>query len=225
MRFDINCRAQNGERVNVEMSFNPAPFEPVRLEFYTGKLFIGQDISGTEKTYDDLKETYQIAILANEKFFRDEVFFHSFEYYDPVNQVSLNGRTRIITLELAKVEKIVEKPTAEMNIHELWAIFFEYLTDKSKRGKINEILEHEEGIAMASEVLMTISKDEIEQARLLSELKYELDTKSRIVHAKREGHREGHEEGRKEGEQKRNEYVLELIKQGFSLEEIKQQLQ
>jgi predicted transposase/invertase (TIGR01784 family) len=183
MRFDINCRAENGERVNVEMSFNPAPFEPVRLEFYTGKLFVGQNISGTEKTYDDLKETYQISILANEKFFKDEVFFHSFEYYDPVNKVSLNGRTRIITLELAKVEKIVEKPTEEMSVHELWAVFFEYLTDKDKRCKINEILEQEEGIAMASEVLMTISKNEIEQARLLSELKYELDTKSRIVHA------------------------------------------
>jgi hypothetical protein len=33
---------------------------------------------------------------------------------------------------------------------------------------------------MASEVLMTISRDEIERARLLSEYKYELDTQSRI---------------------------------------------
>jgi hypothetical protein len=31
IRFDINCRAENGELVNVEMSLNPDPFEPVRL--------------------------------------------------------------------------------------------------------------------------------------------------------------------------------------------------
>jgi hypothetical protein len=29
------------------MSLNPDPFEPVRLEFYAGKLFTGQDIRGT----------------------------------------------------------------------------------------------------------------------------------------------------------------------------------
>ncbi|MCL2130332.1 MAG: hypothetical protein FWH35_08270, partial [Treponema sp.] len=35
---------------------------------------------------------------------------------------------------------------------ESWAVYFRYLTDKGKRYKINEILEHEEGIAMASDV-------------------------------------------------------------------------
>jgi predicted transposase/invertase (TIGR01784 family) len=69
-------------------------------------------------------------------------------------------------------------------------VYFRYLTDRSKRSKINEIIAAEEGIAMASEVLMTISKDEIEQARLMSEWKYEMDTQSRLVEAKREGIRE-----------------------------------
>ncbi|GHV93526.1 hypothetical protein AGMMS50268_40290 [Spirochaetia bacterium] len=58
IRFDINCRVNDGRLVNVEMSLNPDPFEPVRLEFHIGKLFIGQDIrgqdeQGNEKTYDD----------------------------------------------------------------------------------------------------------------------------------------------------------------------------
>ena len=46
---------------------------------------------------------------------------------------------------------------------------------------------------MASEVLINVSRDEIERARLLSELKYELDTQSNLVHAKREGLKEGRE--------------------------------
>jgi len=193
MRFDINCRAENGELVNVEMSLNPDPFEPVRLEFHAGKLFIGQDIRGSDKSYNDLKQAYQIAILVKERFFPDEVFFHTFEYYDPICKVSLNGRCRIITLELSKLESIINKDTEKMNTQELWGIFFKYLTDKTKRRKINEILEHEEGIAMASEVLMTISKDEVERARLMSEYKYQLDTQSKLVHARREGRAEERE--------------------------------
>jgi hypothetical protein len=40
---------------------------------------------------------------------------------------------------------------------------------------------------MAGEVLLTISKDEVERARLLSEYKYIVDTQSKVVQAKREG--------------------------------------
>ena len=52
---------------------------------------------------------------------------------------------------------------------------------------------------MASEVLQSISKDEVERARLMSEYKYVVDTQSKVVHAKREGLKEGRKEGLKEG--------------------------
>ena len=51
---------------------------------------------------------------------------------------------------------------------------------------------------MASKVLITISKDEVERARLMSEYKYELDTQSKMVQAKRDGVDEGRKEGRKQ---------------------------
>jgi hypothetical protein len=35
-------------------------------------------------------------------------------------------------------------------------------------------------------MLITISKDEVERARLMSEYKYEVDTRSKVVQAKRE---------------------------------------
>jgi hypothetical protein len=138
--------------------------------------------------------------------------FCNFEYYDPKRLVSLNGRSRILTLELSKLEEVVKKPTGEMSSQELWAVYFKYLRDSSMRGKINEILEQEEGIAMASEVLLNISKDEVERARLMSEYKYELDMQSMFV----DGKRQGREEGREEGEKK----IIELLKSGKSPEEI-----
>jgi len=213
IRFDVHCRAETGELIDVEMSFNPDPFEPIRLEFYAGKLFTGQDIKGAKKNYDDLKQAYQIAILDKERFFEDEEFSHSFEYYDPIHGVSLNGKSRIITLELSKLEEIVEKSTDEMSAQEYWAVFFRYLTDKSKRWKINKIIEREDGIAMASEVLKSISKDEIERARLMSEYKYELDLQSKLVTAERKGIQEG------------QNYVLELMAQGLSYEEIRKKIE
>jgi predicted transposase/invertase (TIGR01784 family) len=51
---------------------------------------------------------------------------------------------------------------------------------------------------MASEVLMTISKDEAERARLMSEFKFQMDTQSKIGYARREGRQEGRQEGQQE---------------------------
>jgi hypothetical protein len=195
IRYDINCRVQDGELIEVEMSLNPDPFEPIRMEFLIGKLFTGQDIrgkdvDGIEKSFSRLKRSYQIVFLVKSRFFDDESFFHKFEYYDSERNMPLNGRTRIITLELSKLDKVLEKPIAGMTASEHWAVFFRYLTDKSKREKINEILEQEEGIAMASEVLMTISKDEVERHRLMDEYMGQLDAQSKIGYAKRETKRE-----------------------------------
>jgi hypothetical protein len=50
-----------------------------------------------------------------------------FEYYDPVNNVSLNGKTRIIFMELVKAAKVIEKSVTEMSEAEAWASFFEQL--------------------------------------------------------------------------------------------------
>jgi predicted transposase/invertase (TIGR01784 family) len=222
IRFDISCKAADGELVNVEMSLNPDAYEPVRLEFHAGKLFTGQDIRGADKSYDDLKAAYQIAILGKEKFFADEEFLHQFEYYDPERRIPLGGRSRIITMELSKLDRVIEKPAGVMTASEHWGIFFRYLTDKSKREKINEVLEYEEGIAMAGEVLLRISRDEAERARLASEYKYVVDTQSKVVQAKREGRQEGRQEVARQLKKRGvpAEYIAEDT--GLSIKEIEE---
>jgi hypothetical protein len=152
------------------------------------------------------------------------VFLHTFEYYDPVHKVSFNGKSKIITLELSKLEKIVEKPIESMSVQEYWGIFFRYLTDKSKRCKINEIIDKEEGIAMASEVLQEFTKDEIEYFHKISKEKYELDMQSRRVtamrEARQEGRQEGIQEGLEKGTQKGMNKIIDLLKSGKSPEDI-----
>jgi predicted transposase/invertase (TIGR01784 family) len=190
IRYDINCKFDNGELCNIEMTLNPDTYEPVRLEYYSSKLFIGQDIRGQYKTYNDLKNSYQIALLVNAPMFKDNVFVHNFKHYDEENGISLGGRSHIITIELSKLEQIALKPVSEMTALERWAVFFKYTPDKDKREMVNRIIECEEGIAMAGQVMMSISKDEIERARLNSEYKFEVDLQSKMVEASRAKQRE-----------------------------------
>jgi predicted transposase/invertase (TIGR01784 family) len=217
IRFDISCKAEKGEPINVEMTMYPDDFEPVRLEFYAGRLFTGQDVRGKDKTFDDLKPAYQISFLVKKSFFDDEEIIHHFEYYDSKNKVSLGGRSRIIKVELNKLEKTVLKPVENMTAQERWSVFFRYITDTTKRRKINQIVEAEEGIAMACQVLRTVSKDEAERARLLSEYKFEVDNQSKMVQAKRVGLAEGRVKGLAEGRAE----ILNLLDSGKSIEEIK----
>ena len=220
IRFDINCRTEDGERIGVEMSLSPTAFEPARLEYYAARLFGAQDIKGAGRTYSDLKRTCQIAILAERSFFPDGDFLHSFEYYDPERGVPLGGRSRIFTLELSKLGSVAEKPAWEMSNRERWAVFFRYLTDSGMRRKINEILALEEGIAMAGRVLQTISRDETERARLESELKNNLDWQNGINLARREGRTEGEMIGERKSEQR----ILAFLDKGYTAEDIRREL-
>jgi len=195
IRYDIVCKTEMGELVNVEMSFNPNACEPVRLEYHTARLFVGQDVHGKDKYYNDLKKCYQITILAKTKFFPDKNLTHTFLYYDPDACVSLDGNTRIITVELEKTKPIIDKPVEDMTNAELWAVFFQYLTDEKKRGKIIEIINHAEGIAMAVETLGTFTQDEIEYIRQSTLIKSELDWRTGMRDAERKGHDEGLREG------------------------------
>jgi len=114
IRFDLSCRSDKGDLINIEMSLRPDPCEQVRLEYYAGKLFTRQDIRGIEKDYSHLKHAYQIAILANGRFFGDKELVHRFGYYDREQDVSLGGRSQIITLELKKAELVIAKPVEEI---------------------------------------------------------------------------------------------------------------
>ena len=69
--------------------------------------------------------------------FNDDEIVHCFEYYDSERQMSLGGRSRIITVELRKLDKIIEKPVEQMTAQECWAVFFRYITDTTKRQTIS----------------------------------------------------------------------------------------
>jgi hypothetical protein len=104
------------------------------------------------------------------------------------------------TVELGKVGRLLKaKPPEEMTPVERWAIFMRYSTDVTKRDLMNRILCLEGGINMAANVLVTITKDDVERARLFSEYKYALDRQSEMVEARRSGEARGRRRGLAQG--------------------------
>ena len=73
---------------------------------------------------------------------------------------------------------MLDKLVAELTDIECWLLFFKYAADKSKREMLNKIMEREEGVSMATQILQTISKDERERSLYQSHLIYELDQRS-----------------------------------------------
>jgi predicted transposase/invertase (TIGR01784 family) len=199
IRYDIRARFNDGELANIEITVSPRTFEKPRLEYHLARLFSAQEIQGSEKDYGDLRRTYQISFIVERRLFRDAAFVHNFVYYDRENEIALDGRTSIIVVELQKIESVAGKPVAAMSAQERWAVFFRYCADAEKRVLVNSILAEEEGISMAAEVLLTISKDEEERARLENRLKSQLDWQSEMSDARREGIAEGEEKGQQKG--------------------------
>lgn len=88
-----------------------------------------------------------------------------------------------------------------------------YSKDTGMRDKISKISGQEEGIAMANGMLLDISRDADQRARLESEFKGQMDMQSKLGYAKQEGR-----------EEKRME-VLDFIARGYTTEEIKKRLE
>ncbi|MDR1933273.1 MAG: Rpn family recombination-promoting nuclease/putative transposase [Spirochaetales bacterium] len=216
IRYDIRVKLDKGELANVEMTLFPRKFEPLRLEYYTARLFSGQEIRGSDKSFGELTHTYQISLIRSRRIFPDQALVHHFEYYDRELGVNLGGQTKIIVVELEKAVDIAGKPVAELSREEMWALFFRYAKDRERRALVNELLRREEGIAMAGEVLLTVSRDEIERARLDSEYEGRLDRQAERADARQEGWKERDEKALQE----KLESGRKMKKDGLSPEQI-----
>jgi len=174
-RFDIRARFQNGEQGIIEVEWGKKDNFKKRSQLIISKAYSEQDISN--KTYNDLKRCYLICIVDHTLFEGDEEYFRDGMFRD-ANGNPITDDQIIIFLELSKIGKLLDKPVAELTDIECWLLFFKYAADKSKREMLNKIMEREEGVSMATQILQTISKDERERSLYQSHLIYELDQRS-----------------------------------------------
>ncbi|AEF86477.1 hypothetical protein TREPR_3299 [Treponema primitia ZAS-2] len=191
IRYDIAVKFNDGSLGDIEMTLYPDTHEHLRQEYYLARLFTTQDIKGIEHHYKDLQPAWQISILGK-NIHNDQALVHRFRYYDQENNLSFNGLTAIINIELKKAEQFLDKPIPAMTPIERWSVFFQYALDPERLDLINEILNYDEGVAMATAELLTVSEDERERARIEHELKNQLDWQSGMTNARLEGEDTGY---------------------------------
>lgn len=206
--MDLNCRFNDGDQANIEIQVRNRGNMGVRAEYHVCKLHGGQAIKGA--TYDDLHDTYQITIADYTVFPEDNLFFDEFVYRSKSGRTIKDGRTKIFFIELTKLQGILDKPEEQLTRPEMWALYFKYVDDTRKRDKINRMIAKEEGLAMASDMLRKLAKDDAARVTLLSLEKAQLDQSDLIYQARKEGIQEGSKE-------KEIEMIHALNKQGVDL--------
>jgi predicted transposase/invertase (TIGR01784 family) len=186
--FDIRAKFNNGEQAIIEMQISGESDFKKRSQFIISKAYTSQPIAGLD--YNALKKCYLIC-LTNFVLFKDKTeFVNDYMYRDKAGN-NLSDDTTIMFIELPKIDRILDKPVSEMTNLEMWTIFFRYVTDKSKRKMLNQIINRKDGIKMATSVLNEISRDEQERAQYESELIYAMDVQSGMNRSRREGLEEG----------------------------------
>jgi predicted transposase/invertase (TIGR01784 family) len=224
-RYDISVRFNDGELADIELTVNPKPDENLRMEYYVSRLFVSQEIRGKDRFFKDLKPTYSLSIISSRAVFKDKAWAHRFVYYDPVQKITLDGRTAILAVELEKLDEVVKKTPEDMSRQERWAVYFGYYKDTGKQGLLREIEALEEGIKMAETVVEGFTQTELENLRQISLHKAQMDWQYELYDAKQEGIAEGEARGEARGEVKGKavgqKELIELWKSGKSLEEAK----
>jgi predicted transposase/invertase (TIGR01784 family) len=92
----------------------------------------------------------------------------------------------------------------------MWGIFFGHGNEPEYRGLLNKMIPVKGEIKMASELLMSISKDEIERAHYRSRKMFQMDIEHDRAVNRNEGRIEGLIEGRNERSQEIAQNLLSI---------------
>jgi predicted transposase/invertase (TIGR01784 family) len=205
--FDIHVGFDEDDEADIEMQMVLSDNMINRSEYNTAKLFSSQNIKG--KPYTALKKVYSVIIMNFTLFVGQPKFFDEYMYRNPEGKI-LSGNTKIIYIELTKLDEVEKKAVSEMTKIEKWALFLKYVNQKGKQDLIQSIINSEEGIRMGAEVLETISKDREEFSRYFHYLKAEIDRESQLIYAHQQGMEKGMQQGMEKG---KTEAAISIIKE------------
>ena len=215
-RLDVNCVIDDGDQVDVEMqaSRRVELTDDEHRSFVNKSIYYLTDLHSSQKSkgvrYRDMVRTYQVTFCDHNVFETWPDFISRFSLRRDTGE-QLSDQINIAVIELNKLNKLLNKPVEEMALLEEWSIFFKYAPDPKHRDLINNVINKNKGIAMAATLLMEISKDEHERARLRSRKMAETDRISDLLTAEARGEARGKEENQKETLEK----LEKLAKQGL----------
>jgi predicted transposase/invertase (TIGR01784 family) len=143
-----------------------------RAVYYLCDLHASQKGRGT--AYSKLMRSYQIMFCGFTVFPNQENFLDRYNFRNK-DGVPLSDAVGIVFVELSKLGAIMAKPVEEMTGAEMWSVFFGHANEPKYRDILHRLIETKEEIKVASELLINISKDEIERAHYRSRKMYLMD--------------------------------------------------
>jgi predicted transposase/invertase (TIGR01784 family) len=137
-------KTQDNEEIIVEMQMENSDNFIKRSEYIASKLYSSQDLKG--KYYDELNNVAIVGVL-NFTLFNNhpEKFNFCFRYTEKDEKFELSDHIESRFVELTKLTKLLEKPVDQLTKKEMWALFFRYAADSSKKDLIKTIIQKEEG--------------------------------------------------------------------------------
>jgi len=184
-RFDVNCKIDDGSQINLEMQASRMKEDlggehrnlKGKIIYYLTDLHSSQPARGLRR-YDYLAKTYQITFCSYTVFPNLPNYVNSFSMRHDVTGELFSNAIQVSFIELSKLNDILKKPVVEMTALDKWAVFFQYASDPNYRRTVNQVIESEEVLTVAGNLLMNFSKDEVERAILRSRRKYQTDYQS-----------------------------------------------
>ena len=193
-RFDVNCKIDDGSQVNLEMQASRMEEDQGgkhdnlkgRSIYFLCDLHSSQPAKGQQR-YDRLVRTYQVTFCSYTVFQHRKEYMNSFSMRHDVDNELLHNAIQAVIVELSKLEEVVKKSVEAMTDLEKFSVFFEYADNPTYRDTVNKVIESEEVLTVASNLLMNISQDERERAIFRSRKKYQMDIASDIATAEDRG--------------------------------------
>lgn len=197
-RFDVNCKIDDGSQVNLEMQASYIIEELNHLfknvkgksVYYLTDLHSSQPAKGLRR-YDKLARTYQITFCSYTIFPNTRDYVNSFSLRNDATGELLTDAITLTFVELSKLDEILKKPVSDMTGLEKWSVFFRCAPDSKHREIVNKVIESEEELQVAGNLLMSISQNERERAIYRSRRKFQTDMQSNLATAEDNGRAEG----------------------------------
>jgi len=200
--LDVKVKTASGKIINIEIQVNPQNYIGKRISFYKSRL-IAQQI-GEREEYKKIQKVICILITSFPLFPKKKDYLNNFYFYNPKNNLLFEDiPEEIITLEIPKLPEYNDGSTLYNWLHFL---------KSSTREDFEMVAERNPEIRKAVNTLYHLSTDEQKRMEYTARLIAKLDKNSQLS------------EARDEGRAQEREYILKLLDQGLSPEEIKQRL-
>ncbi len=230
-RFDVNCKIDDGSQVNLEMQASRIVEDldgqhrnlKGKSVYYLTDLHSSQPAKG-QRRYDRLARSYQITFCAYTIFPDTMDYVNSFSLRHDTTGERLTDAVSLTFVELSKLDEVVKKPVSNMTGLDKWSVFFQYAPDLKHRELVNKVIESEEVLQVAGNLLMSISQNERERAIFRSRRKFQTDLQSDLATAEDNGRIAGRAERSIEIARKmlkRNRPIVEIAEDtGLTCEEV-----